>query len=147
MHVSKINPIAMALMLMFMLCSHAAIAQIASPFDGNWNVVLDCPPHDEEDDDAKGYTHRFSGKVVNGELTATYGSEGKPGWHLLKGTIAADGKADLRLEGIVSKEAYAVNNAKRGKPYSYRVRAKFEPTKGAGQRVGRRKCSFSFDKS
>ena len=124
-----------------------ATAQSSTPFDGNWDVVLTCPPHNEEEDDAKGYTHRFTGKIVAGTLTATYGAEGQPGWHLLRGDIAPDGKAELRLEGIVSRAEYAVNKATKGKPYSYRVRANFEPTKGVGQRVGRRKCDFRFAKN
>ena len=30
-----------------------------SKFDGTWNVAMTCPPHNAEDDDAKGYIHRF----------------------------------------------------------------------------------------
>ena len=77
-------------------------------------------------------------------MRGTHGAEGAPSWHLLTGDIAADGSAMLRLEGIVNNPAYSVNNAQRGKPYTYRVRARFEPTEGTGQRVGKRKCDFRF---
>ena len=50
----------------------------------------------------------------------------------------------LMLDGIVNNPAYAVNNAQRGMPYSYRIRARFGATTGSGQRIGRRKCDFQF---
>ena len=52
--------------------------------------------------------------------------------------------AMLTLDGIVNNPAYAVNNAQRGKLYSYRIRARFGATTGSGQRIGRRKCDFQF---
>jgi hypothetical protein len=138
--------IAAMLTLAGALIAVAAPAQSLTPFDGNWDVVLNCPPHDADDDDAKGYTHRFAGKIVGSELSATYGTAGELGWHHLHGAITADGKAELRLDGIVSRPEYAINQATKGKPYSYRVRAKFESAKGVGQRVGRRQCNFTFNK-
>jgi hypothetical protein len=115
----------------------------ASPFDGQWDVTLTCPAH-HEDDDAKGYVHRFPAEVKGGFLRGVHGTEGQPSWHLLSGSIAPDGAAALTLDGIVNNPAYAINNAQRGKPYTYRVRAQFEPSSGVGQRVGRRKCDFDF---
>jgi hypothetical protein len=117
----------------------------AAPFDGRWNVTLTCPPHNE-DDDAKGYVHRFPAEVKAGEFRGTHATEGQPGWHLLTGTIAADGTANLKLEGIVNNPDYAINNAFRGKPYTYRVRARFESSVGTGQRIGKRKCDFQFNR-
>jgi hypothetical protein len=114
-----------------------------SPFDGAWDVTLTCAPY-HEDDDAKGYVHRFPAEIRNGVLRGVYGTEGEPGWSLLTGSIAGDGSAALTLEGIVNNPAYSVNNAQRGKPYVNRVRAHFEPAAGTGQRVGKRKCDFAF---
>ena len=112
-------------------------------FDGSWSVTLNCPAH-HDDDDARGYTHDFPAEIKGAALRGTHGSEGQPSWHLLTGDIAPDGTALLTLDGIVSNPAYAINNAHRGKPYSYRVDARFEPSSGAGQRLGKRRCSFSF---
>jgi hypothetical protein len=116
-----------------------------TPFDGAWEVTLTCPPH-HEDDDAKGYEHHWSAVVKNGMLTGTHGTEGQPSWHFLSGPIKPDGSAALMLDGIVSNAAYAINGATRGKPYSYRVRANFEAASGTGQRVGKRHCSFRFER-
>lgn len=127
--------------------STVAAAEPSGEFDGRWNVTLTCPPHSEEDDGAKGYVHQFPAEVRNGVLRGTHGFEGQPSFHLLTGTIAADGSAALKLDGIVSNPAYAINNAQRGKPYSYRVRASFEKSTGMGQRVGKRRCDFLFKRA
>lgn len=121
----------------------ASSAGAPTPFDGKWNVTLTCPPH-PDDDDTKGYTHRFPGEVVNGEMRATHGTEGEPGWHFLRGPIKPDGSAVLRLDGIVNNERDAINKAQRGKLYTYRVKAQFEATSGSGQRLTGRVCEFRF---
>lgn len=123
--------------------SVAAHAQ-ATRFDGAWQVTMTCPPHTGADDDAKGYTHHFPGQVVDGQLTAIYGTEGEPGWHYLRGPIQPGGEASLRLDGIVNNTRYAINEAPRGKPYSYRVKAQFDEARGTGQRVTGRVCDFQF---
>lgn len=116
----------------------------ASPFDGKWSVTLDCPTHKTEKDFARAYKQTFAGEVKASQFRATHGRDGEPGWHLLHGPIGADGKAMLRLDGIVNSERHSINDAQRGKPYSYRVRAQFEPTRGTGERMGSRKCDFTF---
>ncbi|MEO8058637.1 MAG: hypothetical protein ABI671_09950 [Burkholderiales bacterium] len=125
--------------------SPARAAEDAAAFDGRWDVTLSCASH-HEDEDAKGYVHRFPAEVSGGVLRGTHGTEGEPGWHLLTGRIAADGRAALKLEGIVNNAEYAVGHAFRGKPYTYRVRAAFEGASGRGQRIGKRQCDFLFQR-
>src|SRR4029077_6425710 len=57
------------------LPARAADAE-GSPFDGKWEVVLDCPPYDADDDDARGYTQRFAAEVKTGEFRGVHGKEG-----------------------------------------------------------------------
>ena len=121
----------------------AQAAEAPTAFDGQWDATLICPPHNE-DDDAKGYTHRFPAEIRNGFIKGVYGTEGQPGWHTLSGPIAPDGSAMLKLDGIVSRPDYAINQAWSGKAYTYRVRARFEANSGSGQRLGQRKCDFVF---
>lgn len=128
-----------------MLAAHGLAAAQPSTFDGSWNVTLTCPPHNG-DDEAKGYTHRFPAQVAKGQLRAVYGTGGEPGWHLLTGAIGTDGSATLKLEGIVDNEKYAINKAQRGKFYTYRVKAQFEPSSGTGQRLTGRECQFRFSR-
>lgn len=127
------------------LASSAAHAQ-RSKFDGTWNVVMVCPPHSSEKDDAKAYTHRFSAEVLESQLRGTHGKAGEPGWHFLHGKINADGSATLRLDGIVNSPAHAINEASRGKEYTYRIKAQFEATVGEGQRLTGRVCQFKFSR-
>jgi hypothetical protein len=143
-----------ALILASVLCGVAlstapvrGAGSTTAPFDGQWQVVITCPPLHEDDDGAKGYVHRFPAEIKNSVIRGTHGTEGQPSYHLLTGTIAPDGKAELKLDGIANKPEFSVNNAWRGKPYSYKVRAKFEPTSGSGVRVGRRKCDFAFNRA
>jgi hypothetical protein len=124
--------------------SPSAGGEATSVFDGKWDVVLSCPAVRDDEDNAKGYVHRFTAEVRDSLLRGTHGEEGQPNWHLLTGTVAPDGKAELKLDGIVSNPKHAVNNAYRGKPYSYRVRGNFSPSSGSGQRIGKRKCDFQF---
>ena len=83
---------------------------------------------------------------MDGNLSMTHGKEGEPGWHLLRGKVQSSGEANLRLNGIVNNPKYAINDAPKGKPYSYRVRAHFEDNTGRGQRLTGRDCSFRFTK-
>lgn len=138
----------MKLFRSFIVVVLATIAAAAhgqeSKFDGAWNVTMTCPPHNATDDDAKGYTHRFTAEVRAGRMRGTHGKEGEPGWHLLHGKINEDGSATLRLDGIVNDPKYAINEAERGKEYSYRIKAQFEPGSGTGQRLTGRVCEFRF---
>ncbi|MEO7939008.1 MAG: hypothetical protein ABIR55_10315 [Burkholderiaceae bacterium] len=120
----------------------------ATAFDGGWNVVMSCTPHVGEDDDgdAKGYKQEFSATVVQGRLEGTYGTKDQPGWHFLRGDIKPDGSAALRLDGIVDNPKYAIKDAPRGKPYSYRVKARFEGNSGSGERMTGRACAFTFSR-
>lgn len=135
--------LALALAFGSVVSAQALAADPPSKFDGAWKVTLSCPPH-SGDDDAKGYTHHFPGEVANGRLRAVHGAEGEPGWHLLTGTIAEDGSATLRLEGIVNNPKYAINGAQQGKAYKYRVKAQFEAASGSGERLTGRTCHFAF---
>ena len=122
-----------------LLCGTSAAFAQKSKFDGAWNVTMTCPPHNAADDDAKGYTHRFPAEVQNSLFRGTHGKEGDPGWHFLHGKINEDGSATLRLNGIVNDPRYAINDAKRGKEYTYRVKVQFDEITGVGQRLTGRK--------
>ena len=114
-----------------------------SAFDGAWNVTLICPSHNENEG-AKGYTHLFLAEVNNGQLRGIYGKEGEPGWQFLHGEISPDGSATLTLDGIVDNPEYAIGKSPKGKPFSYKVRARFEHSSGTGQRMSGRACEFRF---
>ena len=144
MHSSRSVTHAFLLALALALVGASAAQAQQSRFDGAWNVTMTCPAHNAADDDAKGYTHRFAADVQKGHIRGTHGKEGEPGWHFLHGKINEDGSARLRLDGIVNNPKYAINDAERGKEYSYRVKAQFEAGSGTGQRLTGRTCDFKF---
>jgi hypothetical protein len=129
-----------------LLCATAGATAQTGRFDGAWNVTMTCPPHNAADDDAKGYTHRFPAEVQDRRIQGTHGKEGEPGWHFLHGKINEDGSATLRLDGIVNNPKYAINDAERGKAYSYRIKAQFDERSGLGQRLTGRTCEFQFSR-
>lgn len=128
--------------------TNAASAQAQhTKFDGAWNVTMTSPAHNAADDDARGYTPRFPAEVQNGRIRRSHGNEGEPGWHFLHGKIHEDGSATLRLDGIVNNPKYAINDAQRGKEYTYRIKAQFQSSNGVGQRLTGRACEFAFIRS
>lgn len=135
---------ASCLAVVISLASASAAQAQQTKFDGAWNVVMTCTPHNAADDEAKGYTHRFPAEIQNGRMRATHGKEGEPGWHFLHGKINEDGSATLRLDGIVNNPRYAINDAERGKEYTYRVKTQFQSNSGVGQRLTGRACEFAF---
>jgi hypothetical protein len=53
-----------------------AVAAGAGPFDGAWNVEVDCP----DVGDVRGYNWRFSAQVSSGVLSGHYQSPTTSGW-------------------------------------------------------------------
>jgi hypothetical protein len=146
-HAWKAKPAAwLACACMVLLALHGgAVRAQANLFDGKWKVVQHCPPRDGVDG-AKGYTQYFDVEVTQGELRGAQGTPGEPGWFELRGTVAPDGTAALRRSGLVSNADYAINQAPRGKAYSFRVNAKFEGSTGTGERMSGRPCQFRFSR-
>lgn len=117
----------------------------STAFDGDWRVVMTCPPHADARDDAKGYTKRFKGTVAQGRLQVASAQAGdEPGSVQLSGPIEADGTALLLFEGVVSNPDYALHNSPRGKPFQFKVKARFSGDEGQGERLTGRVCRFEF---
>jgi len=117
-------------------------------FDGTWHTKLTCPAKGN----TEGYTLQFPSVVQNGSLRGERGTAGEPGYLLIEGKIAEDGKAKLSANGIVASRKYARGVlAHQGAEYSYNIKAQFKETEGTGTRdeglgiVGRA-CTFEFEK-
>jgi class 3 adenylate cyclase len=111
------------------------------PFDGSWNVNVNCPPHE---DGAAGYAIDFVAIVSGGMLRGESGTPGEPGWLLLRGEIQPDGKADMVAKGLIGDSKFAVNRVRKGTEYTYPVKAFFEGTQGTGKRMRLRACTLNF---
>ncbi len=117
-------------------------------FDGQWQTKLTCPPKGNTD----GYTWEFASVIQNDNFRGERGTAGEPGYLLIEGKIAEDGKAKLSANGIVASRKYARGVfARKGEEYSYDIKAQFRETQGEGTRneglgiVGR-PCTFEFVK-
>ena len=110
-------------------------------FDGTWNVTIDCPKHS---DGAFGYVLEFVAQVKDGFLRGEQGSEGAAGSLRLQGNIQPDGSARLDAKGFTGDPKYNVKSVSSGVPYAYQVAARFEGTRGTGQRLQTRTCDLTF---
>ncbi|MBV8766267.1 MAG: hypothetical protein JOZ66_15265 [Hyphomicrobiales bacterium] len=116
----------------------------AGPFDGNWQVVVECAA---SADGAKGYRWVFPATVRNGELVGVYNQPTRvPSGHLV-GRIGQDGSAQLTMTGRTGDPAYTINRAPGGSPIRYSVTAHFSGDSGSGTRNEQRSCSLAFSRS
>jgi hypothetical protein len=118
----------------------------AGRFDGAWNVAIKCSDHTEGKTIARGYAFQFPAEVKDGVLHGQHKNKGAPGSLTLDGKIQPDGTADLKANGVTDEPEYTLNYNARGTPYAYRVKARFEDSRGTGSRVEGRTCNYSFAK-
>jgi len=118
----------------------AAVGQGAGRFDGAWSATVNCGGAGG----ARGYSIVLHGRTTNGAMVLTKGTPGQPDYMILQGHITGDGNAVLQANGLVGNPAYATNNATTGSQYSYAVRARFEGSRGTGERLGARSCDIVF---
>jgi hypothetical protein len=112
-------------------------------FDGTWMTTVSCGAIR----DALGFSYRFPSEVKDSSFRGLHGAEGKPGFLLIEGKIAEDGRAELYATGKTgSKEYVPGRDTPRGTDYGYHIKAKFSETKGTGTRVEGRPCSLEFVK-
>jgi hypothetical protein len=120
----------------------AAVGQGAGRFDGSWSATISCGGADG----ARGYSLVLNGRTTDGTIVLTKGTQGQPDFMIMQGRIGADGNAMLQANGIVGNPIYATNNATTGTQYSYAVRARFEGSRGTGERLGARSCGVVFSR-
>ena len=71
-----------------------------SAFDGTWDVTLTCPPLNDDVDDAKGYTQRFSGQVgivKSADYAVNHAARGKSYAFRVRATFEGDHGSGVRL--------------------------------------------------
>ena len=110
-------------------------------FDGVWRVTVDCPRHE---DGAEGYTVELPAEIKDGALRSEVGTEGNPGWLLLRGDIQPDGSALLHAKGLTADPRLSVKSVRKGTPYAYQVVAQFDGARGTGRRRELRACVLTF---
>ena len=123
------------------------LATIQSPhaasFEGTWSVLQVCETTSEG---ARGYTWRYDADVKGGHFVGQYRNKGQVPSMTLEGQIQADGTATLRASGISGDAEHNIKFAPAQTPISFQVSAKFEGSKGSGNRLGSRACRFTFSR-
>jgi hypothetical protein len=121
-----------------------APAAAAQPFDGSWQVVIDCTP---TPDGARGYRWRFDAQVRDGSLLGQFHEPGTNASGTLSGIIRPNGDALLRMNGNTGSPQYSVGQVAVGTPFHYTVTAHFAATSGSGQRNELRQCDLTFTRN
>jgi hypothetical protein len=111
-------------------------------FDGKWLGTVSCKPTAG----VTGYEWQFLANVTNGVFQAVYGTAGKPLSQVLNGKIKPDGEAEISVDARTGPSANTPGHPPEGTKFSYNIVAKFEGSRGTGDRLGGRICHFVFAK-
>ncbi|MEI7637764.1 MAG: FlgO family outer membrane protein [Syntrophus sp. (in: bacteria)] len=109
-------------------------------FDGTWDVIIACSPHEG----ALGYTYQLTSSVKDGVFHGQHGTDGIGPCLTLNGKINPDGSAVIMANGLTGNPKYSINNVSRSKPYSYHIDAIFTDSRGTGKRIQTRSCNLTF---
>jgi hypothetical protein len=119
------------------------LAAGAGPFDGAWNVEVDCP----DVGDVRGYNWRFSAQVSSGVLTGHYQSPTNEAKGDFSGRIRPDGQALITVVARTGPEEVAIGHVRPGTPFRYTANVHFDAHSGSGKRNERRACTLTFTKA
>jgi hypothetical protein len=120
--------------------THAASA---GPFDGMWNVDVDCA----DVGDVRGYDWRFPAQVSSGVLVGHYQSPTTAAMGDFRGHIRPDGSALITVVARTGPEEYAVGHVRPGTAFRYTANVHFDAHSGFGKRNELRPCTLTFTKS
>ncbi|WP_076864010.1 invasion associated locus B family protein [Bradyrhizobium mercantei] len=112
-------------------------------FDGQWQTEAECAAIPPSVAKANWTT---SSKIENGQITAKFGSEGKPGSGTFEGRIAASGSFELVASGLTGDSKSTTNNAPERTPYTWKATGTFSDSGGTATRIGGRLCTVSFSR-
>lgn len=117
---------------------------MGASFDGTWSVVQVC---DATKEGGRGYTWRYDATIANGHLVGHRGTiPGGQSQFTLEGDLRPDGSSTLVGTGISEASDYNIGFAQKGARIHFEVAAKFTAVQGTGDRLGVRRCKFTFSK-
>jgi hypothetical protein len=119
------------------------LAAGAGPFDGAWNVEVNCP----DVGDVRGYNWRFSAQVSGGVLRGHYQSSTNEAKGDFSGRIRPDGQALITVVARTGPEEVAIGHVRSGTPFRYTANVHFDAHSGFGKRNERRACTLTFTKA
>jgi len=110
--------------LLLLIAPLTGVAAAQESFDGAWRGVIN----------------------KNGVFHAERKAEDAPGSLRIDGPIQPDGNADRIAKGLTGHPDNAVEHHTPATPYTCRIKARFEGSRGVGARLDARKCDFTFTK-
>ena len=134
--------------LLLWLCAASAPqstqAQTSQPFDGRWNVVLDCPDTGEKTSLVRGYTYAFAVSVVGGRMDGRFDEPTPPAFIRFVGTVTPEGALAINANGLTGSPVSTMGTLRPGSPYAYTLKGKLDATQGKADRVESRPCTATF---
>jgi hypothetical protein len=114
-----------------------------TPFDGVWDVQINCPSVG----DVEGYAWRFPAEVSSGFMSGLFRSSTNSAVGHITGNIHPDGGALLMMYGRTGPQQRALGHDRPGTPFRYTVDAHFDAHGGSGKRNEQRPCALTFNKT
>jgi hypothetical protein len=136
------NPARLTVLVLLVMLPGVSLAGVER-FNGKWQTTVSCEPSRG----ALGFSYRFTSEISDGKFQGLHGTQDRPGYLFVEGTIADDGSAKLYAKGMTnSKEFVPGRDTPPGTDYGYHVNAQFNDRTGAGRRVEGRPCSYEFER-
>ena len=119
-------------------------AQTTQPFDGRWNVVLDCADTGSGTSLVRGYTYSFAVNIVAGRMDGRFNEPTPPAFIRFVGTVTPEGALAINANGLTGSPVSTMGTLRPGSPYAYTLKGKLDATQGKADRVESRPCTATF---
>jgi invasion protein IalB len=119
-------------------------AEDVKRFDGQWSLEAECQA--VAPNVSKG-TWKSIGKVANGQLSAKFGDEGKPGSGKFEGIVQPNGSLELLVKGLSGDSKYNTDNVPEKTPFSWKATGSISGSEGTARKMEGRFCHVSLSKT
>ncbi|SHL08597.1 Invasion protein IalB, involved in pathogenesis [Bradyrhizobium lablabi] len=113
-------------------------------FDGQWLLESECQAISPS---VLKSAWKTTGKISNGQLSAKFGDEGKPGSGKFEGVVKPNGSLELSVTGLSGDSKYNTNNVPEKTPYNWKASGNLSGSDGTATKIEGRFCHVSFSKS
>lgn len=112
-----------------------------SSFNGTWLTKIVCPA---TPNGTLGFSRQLTARIQNGVFQGDDGTKDTAGWMNLQGTVGADGRLALQVNGLNKTSATAVDRAPPGASFRWTLTGQLQEKSGKGKRDAGRECDVTF---
>lgn len=105
-----------------------------SSFNGTWLTKIVCPA---TPNGTLGFSRQLTARIQNGVFQGDDGTKDTAGWMNLQGTVGADGRLALQVNGLNKTSATAVDRAPPGASFRWTLTGQLQEKSGKGKRDAR----------